>query len=226
MAPASQVLLTPRKRPRQARASATLEAIFEGAIQVLAVTGPATLTTTRVAERAGVSVGTMYQYFPNKQAILYALTERYLHTVAGSVEQACREQHGAPLSQMAEALVHAYWQAKVARCGLTHAIYRIAAEVNTTPLIEAFSTRVEAATAEMFASAPDARFGDLPIVNLTLLTSLFGTVRTLFDRSLPKPWACGVQQQLILMCCSYLQATNVTVDLLPSPDGARGRLDA
>ena len=209
MASASPIVLKPRKTPRQARANATLEAIFEATIQVLAVTGPALLTTTRVAERAGVSVGTMYQYYPNKQALLYALTDRHLDTVADSVEQTCREQRGFLLHQMTEALVRAYWQAMMVRCGLTRAVYRTAAEVDTTPLIEAFSARVEAATAEMFASAPDARFTDLAIVNLTFLTTLFGTVRTLFDRSLPKPWACGIQQQILIMCCSYLDATNL-----------------
>ncbi len=209
MAVAPQPLLNPRKAPRQARSAATLEAILEGTIQVLVATGPRKLTTTHVADRAGVSVGTMYQYFPNKQALLYAVTERYLGIVAASVEQVCREQHGAPVGQMAEALVEAYWQAKVVRCHVTRALYLVAAEVNTTPLIEAFSSRIEAATAAMFASAPDARFTDLEIVNLTLLTSLFGTVRTLFERNLPKPWACGVKEQLIFMCRSYLDAARM-----------------
>jgi hypothetical protein len=59
--------LKPRKTPRQARAEATLDAIFEATIQVLLAVGERRLTTTRVAERAGVSVGTMYQYFPHKQ---------------------------------------------------------------------------------------------------------------------------------------------------------------
>ena len=88
-------------------------------------------------------------------------------------------------------------------------LYLVAAEVNTAPLAEAFSRRVEAATEQMFASASDARFADLPLVNLTLLTSLFGAVRSLFDRALPKPWACGVQQQLIFMCSSYLEAARI-----------------
>ena len=58
--------LRPRKTPRQARSAATVDAIFEATIQVLLVEGEKGLTTTRIAERAGVSVGTMYQYFPHK----------------------------------------------------------------------------------------------------------------------------------------------------------------
>ena len=73
--------LTPRKTPRQARALVTLDAIFEATLQVLIAEGPQRLTTTRVAQRAGVSVGTMYQYFPQKQALIYALNERYLVSI-------------------------------------------------------------------------------------------------------------------------------------------------
>lgn len=68
--------LKARKIPRQARSSATVTAIHEATFQVLLADGIGRLTTTRVAERAGVSVGTMYQYFPHKQALLYAVLDQ------------------------------------------------------------------------------------------------------------------------------------------------------
>ncbi len=69
--------LKPRKRPLQARARRTVEAILEGAAQVFEKHGYARTTTDRIAERAGVSVGSLYQYFPNKDAIIVALAERH-----------------------------------------------------------------------------------------------------------------------------------------------------
>jgi len=57
--------MAPRKTPRQARSVLTVDAVFEATLQVLLSHGLAGLTTTRVAERTGVSVGTLYQYFPN-----------------------------------------------------------------------------------------------------------------------------------------------------------------
>jgi AcrR family transcriptional regulator len=58
-----------RKQPTQDRSTATVEAIVEAAIRILRTDGWTRLTTTRVAERAGVSVGSLYQYFPNREAI-------------------------------------------------------------------------------------------------------------------------------------------------------------
>ncbi|ODT87284.1 TetR/AcrR family transcriptional regulator [Phenylobacterium sp. SCN 70-31] len=62
-----------RRQPRQARALATRAAIFEATTQILETEGEAGFNTNRVAERAGVSVGTLYQYFGSKQAILAAM---------------------------------------------------------------------------------------------------------------------------------------------------------
>ena len=67
-----------RRRPRQARSRATYDSILEAAVQVLARDGAAGLTTNRVAERAGVSIGTLYQYFPDKAAIVLAAAQREL----------------------------------------------------------------------------------------------------------------------------------------------------
>lgn len=59
-----------RRAPKQARAQATREAIFQATAQILEAEGEARLTTNRIAEVAGVSIGSLYQYYPNKQAIL------------------------------------------------------------------------------------------------------------------------------------------------------------
>ncbi|MEZ0206550.1 helix-turn-helix domain-containing protein, partial [Ideonella sp.] len=60
-----------RRLPKQARSNDLVAAILEAALQVLAKEGARRFTTTRVAERAGVSIGSVYQYFPNKAAILF-----------------------------------------------------------------------------------------------------------------------------------------------------------
>jgi AcrR family transcriptional regulator len=71
-----------RRSPRQARSRATWEAIVEAAAQVLERDGPEGFNTNAVAERAGVGIGTLYQYFPNKHAILLAAARRDLGETA------------------------------------------------------------------------------------------------------------------------------------------------
>jgi AcrR family transcriptional regulator len=70
--------LEPRKLPKQPRSEATVQAVLEAAAQVFECHGYAAGTTNRIAKRAGVSIGTLYQYFPNKDAILVALVNQHL----------------------------------------------------------------------------------------------------------------------------------------------------
>ena len=65
--------LSSRKQPQQTRSTELVDAILDAAAQVLAKEGAARFTTTRVAEKAGTSVGSLYQYFPNKAALLFRL---------------------------------------------------------------------------------------------------------------------------------------------------------
>ncbi len=67
-----------RNKPKQRRSRETVEAVVEAAAQVFEMHGYAAGTTNRIAARAGVSIGTLYQYFPNKESLAVALLERHL----------------------------------------------------------------------------------------------------------------------------------------------------
>ncbi|MFG5384272.1 TetR/AcrR family transcriptional regulator [Yoonia sp. R2-816] len=82
-----QATKTQRKQPVQKRSQITCDAIVEATIQVLLRDGAARLTTTRVAERAGVSVGTLYQYYPNKSALIEAVRARYFGLMSAAVQK-------------------------------------------------------------------------------------------------------------------------------------------
>ena len=71
---------TTRKKPSQTRAKDTVTAILEASAHILTTSGYDTLTTNRVATVAGVSIGSLYQYFAHRDAILTALQERELET--------------------------------------------------------------------------------------------------------------------------------------------------
>jgi AcrR family transcriptional regulator len=83
MKPRQIAPISARKRPRQARSERLVATILEAAIRVLARDGARGFTTARVAETAGVSVGSLYQYFPNKESILFRLqTDEWQQTAS------------------------------------------------------------------------------------------------------------------------------------------------
>src|SRR6201996_6692514 len=74
--------LQPRKQPRQHRSELTRQRILDAAAHVFAEHGYAAGTTNRIAERAGVSIGSVYQYFPNKDALVVELARRHIAQIA------------------------------------------------------------------------------------------------------------------------------------------------
>jgi AcrR family transcriptional regulator len=85
---------TPKKLPKQARSRASFEAIIDACAQLLRADGYEALTTNHIAERAGVSIGTLYEFFPNKEVIVAALTERLMGRVVANMQAAFAEAAG------------------------------------------------------------------------------------------------------------------------------------
>jgi AcrR family transcriptional regulator len=107
MAGRSQPTGTKRRIPRQIRAEETVAAIVEAAAQVLEAGGLAGFTTNAVAERAGVSIGTLYQYFADKQALLRALADREIRRTLAAIAVALRGDPLVPGEQRVRAMVRA-----------------------------------------------------------------------------------------------------------------------
>jgi AcrR family transcriptional regulator len=89
--PADNDPLRPRKRPRQQRAKRTRDLILDAAVGVFAQYGYARGTTNRIAERADISIGSLYQYYPNKDAILIELASRHLDAGVAATADRLRE---------------------------------------------------------------------------------------------------------------------------------------
>ena len=96
--------LRPRKRPRQVRSADTVETIIAAAARVLERESLAGFNTNRVAEVAGVSVGSLYQYFPNKSALIAALIDRQQTALAEAVEACVAANEGRSLREALFAL--------------------------------------------------------------------------------------------------------------------------
>ena len=129
--------ISSRRQPKQARSTDLLAAILQAAVQVLAKEGAHRFTTTRVAERAGVSVGSVYQYFPNKASILFRLQSDEWRQTSEMMRGILEDAQRPPLERL-RALVHAFVRSECeeaeVRTALSDAapLYRNAPEAQET----------------------------------------------------------------------------------------------
>jgi AcrR family transcriptional regulator len=196
----------PRKTPVQARSTVTVEAIAEATVQVLLSHGTERLTTTKVAERAGVSVGTLYQYFPNKQSLLFAVLEDHLNMVSTAVESACDHACHKPLAAMVQAVVEAFVDAKMLRPDISTALYRIAADIGGPALVRRTGERSRKALAAMLRTAPDATVSQEAFAIQMLFAAMAGATRSVLEAGAAPAMVHQLRDHLVVLCQSYMVA--------------------
>jgi AcrR family transcriptional regulator len=202
--------LEPRKAPKQARSTVTVEAIYEATLQVLlAMGGPDRLTTTRVAERAGVSVGTLYQYFPNKHSLLLLVLKKHHDRVASAVELACRRNHGQQLSTMIDSVVEAFVDAKMERPDMSIALHATAFGAQERTLFSKAVKRVRAALATMLTTAPNTKFADLPFTAFMLIAAMGGATQAVLGAGPSPKMVRSLRKQLVLLCRGFLMSVAI-----------------
>ncbi len=202
----TQVILEPRKSPVQARSAASVDAILDATIQVLLRVGKEQLTTTRVASRAGVSVGTLYQYFPNKSALLQAALKRHMDEVANAIELVCKEQQGRTLRQMVTALITVFLQAKMRDANSSVALYSVSSDVDGAKIAQRTGIRSNKAIVRMLQSASDPLTTDPQLVASLLQGAMAGVSRTILESGAAEKQLDTLRRELISMTCAYLDA--------------------
>ena len=197
----------PRKTPTQARSNASVQAILEATVQVLLKDGRSKLTTTRIAARAGVSVGTLYQYFPNKSSLLQALLKEHLDSVALAVETACAGVHGASLATMAETFTSAFVQAKFRNIDASVSLYAISDDVEGKRIAGEMHVRVIHALTAMLRTAGNETVPHPEVVAATLLSAMAGISRTMLEQEVTRTTMGTLHRELTLMVRAYLEAS-------------------
>jgi AcrR family transcriptional regulator len=203
---AARSALQPRKTPVQARSAASVDAILQATIQVLLAVGKERLTTTRVAARAGVSVGTLYQYFPNKSSLLQACLKRHMDEVVRAMEQACVLHKSKGLLEMATAIVFAYLNAKMRDAKTSATLYAVSSDVDGAAMVKAASARAHRAVVDMFATAQEGLTKDPEVVATIVLAALNGIARKLLESKLPERELEPLRNELIVLIHAYLRS--------------------
>jgi AcrR family transcriptional regulator len=127
--------ITPRKKPQQERSSRLVDAILEAAVRVLTRDGAAGFNTIAVAERAGVSVGSLYQYFRNKESILFRLQEDEWRTTGKMLDAIFEDARLAPEARLRSAM-RAFFKSECDEAPLRRALGNAASLYNASPTTE------------------------------------------------------------------------------------------
>jgi AcrR family transcriptional regulator len=197
--------ISSRKQPKQARSTDLVNAILDAAIQVLGAEGAQRFTTARVAERAGVSVGSLYQYFPNKAAILFRLQSDEWRRTTEMLRTILEDSGRSPPDRL-RALVHAFVRSECEEADMRVALadaaplYRHAPE--TAQAMAAADRIIQAFMREALPQRPE---GDRALAG-DLITTTLGEVGKRFSEA-PRSQAEieAYAEALADMLCAYLR---------------------
>ncbi|KCZ60914.1 TetR/AcrR family transcriptional regulator [Hyphomonas chukchiensis] len=148
-----------RRNPKQARAQATVNAILEATFHILEAEGLANLTTNGIAERAGVSIGTLYQYFSDRDAILAMLGQRQSDGIGErilEIMQDTSEPDG--IRKVVRALMHGVQGSPETRIVLSDALFRVHGEGAIINHSKAFSDILQTHPELSFINRPESAF--------------------------------------------------------------------
>jgi AcrR family transcriptional regulator len=200
--------ISSRKQPKQARSARLVAAVLEAAVQVLAKEGAQRFTTARVAEKAGVSVGSLYQYFPNKAAILFRLQSDEGQQTTGLLRVILEDDRKLPPERL-RALVHAFIRSECdeaeIRLALADAapLYRDAPEAK-----KARASGVRTFQVFMREALPEASEATRALVG-DLITTTLSQVGKHFSGSPRTPAEIEAYADAIAdMFCAYLRDLN------------------
>lgn len=198
----SAAVLKPRKSPVQARSSASVEAILDATLQVLLAVGKERLTTTRVAMRAGVSVGTLYQYFPNKSALLQAALRRHLGSTRDAMREVIPRLEGATVEEMMSTIAMEFLAAKMHEPKTSVALYAVSADVDGVSVVREIGDELQGMVVTMLKTAKED-VTDPECVASVLMGAIAGVSRRLVESKDPERSYPGFKQELDLMVRAY-----------------------
>jgi AcrR family transcriptional regulator len=161
--------IAPRKAPRQERARVTVEALLDATARVLRESGYDGLTTNKVAVAAGVSVGSLYQYFPGKDALVIALLLRYAEHQHGAFQRALLHVADAPIPAVIDAVLEVLAAQQDSDPELAFILMNQLPRVGEMGQIIAYSEETLAVPLHAFLVA---RRADLPDLDLAATTFL------------------------------------------------------
>jgi AcrR family transcriptional regulator len=186
-----------------------VNAILEATIQILLQMGKERLTTTKVARRAGVSVGTLYQYFPNKTAMLRAALKRHIDEISEAIELVCEEQKGNALEQMASALMTTFLEAKMRDAKASVALYSVSSDIEGAKIVQETGIKSNKAVVGMLKTAREQLTTDPQLVATMLQGVMAGVSRRMLEAADPEKQFDTLRRELVFLARTYVNACSI-----------------
>ncbi len=206
----------PRKRPTQARSQATVDAIVEAAARILVRRGYGAFTTNQVAAEAGVSVGSLYQYFPNKESLLAELKARHVAALEYGFQSVLARLAEAPLATLVAALIEANVAAHLIEPALHQVLSTEVPQLGPTDATIAYDEHTAARVRALLASRRhEIAVRDLDLATYLVVRTVEATIHdAVVDR--PHDLASGaIAREVTRLLLNYL-----TTAPEPRPRGA------
>lgn len=198
-----------RKRPVQARSASLVAAVLEAAAQVLRTDGAARFTTARVAERAGVSIGSVYQYFPNKAAILFRLQHDEWQSTTALMRTILEDARRPPLLRLRR-LVHAFVASECEEAGMRVALGDAAPLYREAPEARAVHDASDEALAAFMKAALPQTTGPVRAIAVALIgATLSGTAKQFSETTRTGKEIRVYANAMADMFCAYLASLPV-----------------
>jgi AcrR family transcriptional regulator len=168
----------PRRRPRQARAQATVEAIVKATARVLVEEGYDRASTNRIAQAAGVSIGSLYQYFPSKEALVAALVDNHLERMREVLDRALAGDPPANLAERARRLVRGMMGAYRVDPQLHHVLCQEVPKIGELQKVYGFEQHLaEVCRRHLFSASDRIRLTDVDRAVFLLVNAVPSVIR-------------------------------------------------
>lgn len=171
----------PRRSPVQGRSQATVEALLTATAQILVARGLEAATTNAIAERAGVSIGSLYQYFDGREAILVELIRRHVEAMKAVVAGGLGKVEGAPLPEVVDPLIRGLIAAHRVAPRLHQVLHQVA-PIRGAATLDDFEDFVAELVAHALRGRPDLGIADPELAARILVTATGGVMRTTLRR--------------------------------------------
>ncbi len=209
----TQVATRPRKQPRQARSKRMVRALLDATAKVLVEEGWSAASTNRVADVAGVSVGSLYQYFPNKESLVLTLAREHGEAMVAAIEKALENSEEEQSLTVREAIARYVSASLIAHSGdpklfvhLTASVLAHGISSNTSQELRGQARPIMRKQLERFRD--QIAVDDLDTATLLVVTSVEAAIHSAILEDPTRLEDPAFEQELVSLCCRYLGVSN------------------